>query len=130
MKKQITKSFIIVILLIVLTLIFISEISYVAAVSPESYKPSQMPSSSLIDSDETIKGTNEPIISIKPQVTSLIFIIIITALIYFIPTVVCLIRKHTYKFYVICLNIILGWTLIGWIASLIWSFIDNKKTEK
>lgn len=117
-------------LLIVLALIFISEISYVAAVSPESYKPSQMPSSSLIESDETIKGTNEPIISIKPQVTSLIFIIIITALIYFIPTVVCLIRKHTYKFYVICLNIILGWTLIGWIASLIWSFIDNKKTEK
>ena len=130
MKKQITKIFIIIMLLIVLALIFISEISYVAAVSPESYKPSQMPSSSLIDSDETIKGTNEPIISIKPQVTSLIFIIIITALIYFIPTVVCLIRKHTYKFYVICLNIILGWTLIGWIASLIWSFIDNKKTEK
>ena len=130
MKKQITKIFIIIMLLIVLALIFISEISYVAAVSPESYKPSQMPSSSLIESDETIKGTNEPIISIKPQVTSLIFIIIITALIYFIPTVVCLIRKHTYKFYVICLNIILGWTLIGWIASLIWSFIDNKKTEK
>ena len=130
MKKQITKIFIIIMLLIVLALIFISEISYVAAVSPESYKPSQMPISSLIDSDETIKGTNEPIISIKPQVTSLIFIIIITALIYFIPTVVCLIRKHTYKFYVICLNIILGWTLIGWIASLIWSFIDNKKTEK
>ena len=130
MKKQIIKSFIIVMLLIALALIFISEISYVAAVSPENYKPSQMPSSSLIDSDETIKGTNEPIISMKSKVTSLIFIIIITALIYFIPTVVCLIRKHTYKFYIIFLNIILGWTLIGWIASLIWSFIDNKKTEK
>lgn len=130
MKKQIEKSFIILMLLIALALIFISEISYVAAVNPESYKPSQMPSSSLIDSDETIKGTNEPIISMKSKVTSLIFIIIITVLIYFIPTIVCLIRKHTYKFYIIFLNIILGWTLIGWIASLIWSFIDNKKTEK
>lgn len=130
MKKQITKSFIIVMLLIALALIFISEISYVAAVSPESYKPSQMPSSSLIDSDETTKSTNEPVISMKSKVTSLIFMIIITALIYFIPTVVCLIRKHTYKFYIIFINIVLGWTLIGWIVSLIWSFIDNKKTEK
>lgn len=114
-------------LLMVLALIFISEISYVAAISLENYKPPQMPSSSLIDSDETIKGTNEPIISMESKVTSLIYIIIITALVYFIPTVVCLIRKHTYKFYIICLNITLGWTLIGWIASLIWSFIDNKK---
>ena len=130
LKKQIRKSFIIVILLLALALIFISEISSVAAVRPESYKPSQMPGSSLIDSNETIKGTNETIVSMKSRVTSLIFIIIITALIYFIPTVVCLIRKHTYKFYIISLNIILGWTLIGWIASLIWSFIDNKKTEK
>ena len=44
-----------------------------------------------------------------------------------IDEVICLIRKHTYRLYIICLNIILGWTLIGWIASLIWSFIDNKE---
>ncbi len=120
MKKQIIKNFIIVMILIALVLIVISEISYVSAVSPESYKPSQMPSSSL----------NEPIISMKSKVTSLIFIIIITALIYFIPTTICLIRNHTYKLYIICLNIILGWTLICWIGCLIWAFIDKKTITK
>lgn len=126
MKKQIVKNFIIVMLFIILVLIVIPKISYATSVSPEKYKP-QMPISSMVDNDETIKQTNEPIISTKSKVTSLIFIIIITALIYFIPTVICLIRKHTYKLYIICINIVLGWTLIGWIASLIWSFIDNKK---
>ena len=108
-------------LFIILSLIVIPRMTYATFVSPDKYKP-QMPSTPLIDNDE-------PIISMKSKVTSLIFIIVITALIYFIPTVICLIRKHTYKLYIICLNIILGWTLIGWIVCLIWSFIDNKTTE-
>ncbi len=129
MKKQIVKNFIIVMLFIILALIVVPKISYATSVNPGKYKP-QMPTSSFTDKDEIIKETNEPIISTKSKVTSLIFIIIITALIYFIPTTICLIRKHTYKLYIICLNIILGWTLIGWVVSLIWSFIDNKTTEK
>lgn len=126
MKKQIIKSFIIMMLFIFIALIFIPEISYATTVSPENYKP-QMPSTLFVDNDETVEETNKPIKSMKSQISSLIFIIILTVLIYFIPTVICLIRKHTYKLYIICLNIILGWTLIGWIVSLIWSFIDNKK---
>jgi len=129
LKKQIVKNFIIVMLFISLALIVIPKMSYATSVSPDKYKP-QIPSTSLTDSDETVSETNKPIKSMESQVSSLIFIIIITTLIYFIPTGICLIRKHTYKFYIICLNIILGWTLIGWIVSLIWSFIDNKKTEK
>ena len=129
MKKQGIRKFIIVIIFIELISIFLSSITYGTSVNPNSYKP-QMQSSSLIKSNEKIEEINEPIISMKSKVTSLAFIIIITALIYFIPTTICLIRKHTYKLYIICLNIILGWTLIGWIASLIWSFIDNKATRK
>ena len=127
MKKQITKSLIIIIIFTILTLIFASKTAYsYTSVNLEDYKPN-MPSSSLTESNGNIIENNGPIISMKSKVTSLIFIVIIAALIYFIPTVICLIRKHTYKLYIICLNIILGWTLIGWIACLIWSFIDNKK---
>lgn len=129
MEKQIVKNFIVVMLFIILALIVVPKISYATSVDPGKYKP-QMPTSSLTDKGEIIKETNEPIISTKSKVTSLIFIIITTALIYFIPTVICLIRKHTCKLYIICLNIILGWTIIGWITSLIWSFIDNKTTGK
>lgn len=126
MKKQINKNLIIVMIFTILVLIFIPKMSYgYTSVNLNDYKP-QMPSNSLIDSNETVSETNEPIISMKSKVTSLIFIIIITALIYFVPTIIALVRHHTYKLYIIVINIILGWTLLGWIVCLIWSLIDEK----
>ncbi|MDR1939344.1 MAG: superinfection immunity protein [Clostridiales bacterium] len=42
--------------------------------------------------------------------------------VYFIPTVIALSRNHRNKVGVILLNIFLGWTFVGWIVSLVWSF--------
>jgi hypothetical protein len=41
---------------------------------------------------------------------------------YFIPTFIALSRRHPKEASIIVLNIFLGWTLIGWIVALIWSF--------
>jgi nitric oxide reductase large subunit len=40
---------------------------------------------------------------------------------YLVPTIVAITRNHHNKAAIIALNIILGWTFIGWIGSLIWS---------
>ena len=126
MKKQITKILTIAIIFSILTLIFGIKITYCyTSVNLEDIKPN-MPSSSLTDSSGNIVENKGPIISIKSKVISFIFTLIIIALIYFIPTIIALVRHHNYKLYVIGINIILGWTLIGWIACLIWSFIDKK----
>lgn len=130
MKKQVTKILIIAMIFTILPLIFGTKITYCyTSVNLEDIKPN-MPSSSLTDSNGNIIENNGPIISMKSKVISFVFILIITALIYFIPTIIALVRHHSYKLYIIGINIILGWTLIGWIACLIWSFIDKKTIKE
>jgi Superinfection immunity protein len=40
---------------------------------------------------------------------------------YLMPTVVALLRHHHNKTAITLLNILLGWTVIGWIVALVWS---------
>ncbi|MFT8736379.1 MAG: superinfection immunity protein [Zymomonas mobilis] len=50
-----------------------------------------------------------------------IFIIILLA-IYFIPTLVANSRNHKNTMSIFLLNLFLGWTFLGWVAALVWSF--------
>jgi hypothetical protein len=40
---------------------------------------------------------------------------------YFIPSVIAYKREHHNKAAIICINLLLGWTFVGWVASLAWS---------
>lgn len=55
-------------------------------------------------------------------------VIVLTGLIYFLPTVIALLRGHHNGFAIFLTNLLLGWTAIGWIVALIWSFtaIDRR----
>ena len=47
----------------------------------------------------------------------------ITALVLgFLPTLIALLRGHHDTFAIFLTNLLLGWTGIGWIVALIWSF--------
>ena len=41
--------------------------------------------------------------------------------IYFIPSIVAVRRNHRSKGGIMVLNLLLGWTFIGWIGALVWS---------
>ena len=41
------------------------------------------------------------------------------------PIVIAFLRNHPFKWYVIALNILLGWTTLGWIAAFVWSWLDK-----
>jgi hypothetical protein len=41
--------------------------------------------------------------------------------VYFAPSIVAARRGHRNKTPIFLLNLFLGWTLIGWVAALIWS---------
>jgi hypothetical protein len=45
---------------------------------------------------------------------------------YFLPTILAVIRKHPSTGGIFALNFFLGWTVIGWIASLVWALSDNR----
>jgi uncharacterized membrane protein YqaE (UPF0057 family) len=42
--------------------------------------------------------------------------------VYFLPIIVASSRGHHQAFAIFMLNLLLGWTLLGWVAALIWSF--------
>ena len=62
-----------------------------------------------------------------PMIT---IIAIFVLVIYFIPTGVACIRKTKRDTGIFLLNLFLGWTLLGWVGSLVWAVSDNKKENK
>lgn len=53
-------------------------------------------------------------------VAAVFFVLLMLAL-YFLPTIIAVSRKHQSAGAIIALNILLGWTVLGWIGALIWS---------
>jgi hypothetical protein len=51
------------------------------------------------------------------------------AALYFIPTMVAFYRNHTNCVAIFILNLLLGWTLLGWAGALIWACIHQEETE-
>ena len=47
--------------------------------------------------------------------------LVIAAALYFVPTIIAVARHHPHALWIGLVNFLLGWTLLGWIAALIWS---------
>ena len=54
-----------------------------------------------------------------------IAILIFIAVAYFLPSIIANNRNHKNINSIMVLNILTGWTTIGWLIALIWSFTDN-----
>ena len=48
-------------------------------------------------------------------------VLIIGCIIYFLPTIIAFKRGKRNKVAIFALNLLLGWTFIGWAISLVWS---------
>ena len=48
-------------------------------------------------------------------------------LLYFLPSIIAVRRAHTNAMSVVVLNLFLGWTFLGWVASLVWSLTTQRK---
>ncbi|OLU23084.1 hypothetical protein BVH03_22915 [Pseudomonas sp. PA15(2017)] len=58
---------------------------------------------------------------------SILFAIGFSLAIYFIPTIIASGRSHPNLVAIFVLNIFGGWTVICWIAALVWAFISPPK---
>jgi len=56
-----------------------------------------------------------------------IFLVMVFIFIYFIPGLVGSSTKHGDGIFL--LNLLLGWTILGWIAALIWAVSAEKKIK-
>jgi rubrerythrin len=43
---------------------------------------------------------------------------------YPIPTIIAFVRSHPQRFAILLLNLFAGWTVFGWIATLVWAATD------
>ena len=56
-------------------------------------------------------------------------VLIIVAVVYMLPTVNALLRRHANTAAIATLNVLLGWTVIGWIVALTWSMTSHVKPK-
>jgi len=49
-----------------------------------------------------------------------IIMMILLILLYFLPSIIAIKKKEKNKVTIIVINLFLGWTVIGWIFTLIW----------
>ncbi|NTW84185.1 MAG: superinfection immunity protein [Chlorobiaceae bacterium] len=48
---------------------------------------------------------------------------------YFLPTIVAMLRDHRQKLQVFILNLLAGWTFVGWIVAIVWA-CEKKPVQK
>ncbi len=59
-----------------------------------------------------------------------ILILIVSVLFYILPALIAAGRHHHNWVAILVLNILLGWTLLGWIIALVWSVTAVKKSNE
>jgi hypothetical protein len=57
-----------------------------------------------------------------------LLVISIPIAVYFLPTIVGRHKKNVKAIFV--LNLLLGWTLIGWVLALVWAFTSDEYTVR
>lgn len=58
-----------------------------------------------------------------------LFIWLLILAVYFFPGVVASMRGHHNAGAIFVLNLLLGWTLLGWVAALVWACTAVKRAE-
>lgn len=51
-------------------------------------------------------------------------------IVYFFPAIVASVRRHMNAGAICVLNILLGWTFIGWVAALVWASTANTRANQ
>ena len=54
----------------------------------------------------------------------------IALVLYIMPTVIAYLRKHRNIWPIFILNLFLGWTFLGWLASLLWSLNSDVESDE
>jgi len=60
----------------------------------------------------------------------MLVILAILVVVYFIPTWVASARKHHNENAILFTNLLLGWTFLGWVASLIWALTSVRQEKE
>ncbi|MEK6257180.1 MAG: superinfection immunity protein [Planctomycetota bacterium] len=54
--------------------------------------------------------------------SGLLCVVLIGLLFYLLPGAIAILRGHHNAFAILLLNVLLGWTFVGWAVALVWAF--------
>lgn len=54
-----------------------------------------------------------------------LIVMVLMVMIYFLPVIIAMARKHRNLGPVLILNLFVGWTLIGWVVALVWACVND-----
>ncbi len=74
--------------------------------------------------------SSQPDSGLSDQDTVLVIMLIVGICFYFIPSIIALLRMKKNLVAIIALNFFLGWSLIGWVISLVWSLSSDSKPAR
>lgn len=57
-------------------------------------------------------------------------LVILSLLLYFIPSIVASKREHPNRGAIYMLNILAGWTFIGWVGALVWAMTGSQQSAQ
>ena len=75
----------------------------------------------------TVLGTHFPRASDDRQGVIIMVVCLMAA--YIAPAFVAHIRHHRNASAIMALNVLLGWTILGWVIALVWALTDNVKPD-
>jgi hypothetical protein len=58
-----------------------------------------------------------------------VIVLLLIALIYMLPTLIAFGREHPRRHDIVVANILVGWTLIGWIVVFLWASLARVEDE-
>ena len=58
-----------------------------------------------------------------------LIIVLVVLVPYFIPAIVGRLRRHPNAVAIFALNLLLGWTVLGWVAALVWGLTNPRPSE-
>ena len=64
------------------------------------------------------------------QIPGVLWNAIIAPTFYFLPTIIAIARKRQTTLALFVLNLVLGWTVIGWIVALIWALYHERDSQR
>jgi Superinfection immunity protein len=62
--------------------------------------------------------------------TIFVILLLLIVLIYMLPTLIAYARDIPQRMTVTVVNIVLGWTLIGWFLTFLWASLAQSQTEE
>jgi Superinfection immunity protein len=107
-----------------------------AVVYAKAYHESH-PEASLSSPDKKPASTQNFSETTDTAIFDIIFGILITIVVvglgggfYFLPTICANIRNHSHFGAIFCINLFLGWTLLGWLAAMIWAVCEPQLKQQ